>query len=317
MSERPRNPSVGIVLYAPNGDKSAVLATFAGALKQRGWRVAGIIIETRWSGEPFAPGSVKIGLDLLDLATEERLPLARPDTDGLAIGRWVLDQAVLAAATDRLAQAARSDCDLVIADKFGPLEGRGDGFAPALSQIMRAKKPLLVAVRSEFLEVWDEFATPLVSDQAALLRPTMDNLNRWWGTERLAEELIRATAADPVKTVVFGLNWILVEGPNGVGLCHAPAAAALPAGGCRPVETTGPLIGQPLSDLARHAAGHDPILRALGWAAINAHINQPSLLNDPDGKDDDGMAALLAGADPERLVVIGGFPGTATKYPQA
>ena len=292
-----------------------VLANFARDLAQRGWRVGGIVIETVWKGPPFALGSVKTGLDLLDVVTGDRLPLARPTTEGLPIDRWVLDTNVLDAARTRIRAAVRARVDLMIIDKFGPLESRGEGFAPVIADTIRAGVPLMTAVRGEFLESWDAFARPIAIDPAVPLRPDSDDLWRWWGPERITEELIRGVPDDPAETVVIGFNWVLVAGPRAIGLAHAPARG-IP--GCAPIEDHGPLTGRPLSELAAWASAQDPMLRALGHAAINAHINGPHVLSEfgTQMASIDGLAALGT-RDGRDTVVVGRFPNLDKILPKA
>lgn len=292
-------PPPGAVLYAPGGPKSRVLHDFARALKARGWRVGGIVIDTLYD-----TAGQKTGLDLIDLASERRLPFARPDTRGIAIGRWVLEPATLAEGDRIVRGAVEAGAELVIVDKYGPLESRGEGFAGGLRAALDAGRPLLAAVRSEFLDGWDAFA----GRPTALLRPNAVELWRWWGRHRLYEELARAVDETPARRVVVGVNWTLVEGPAGCGLAHSPPRDAP---GCRPIAEAGAYAGRSLRELARLAAAWNPFEAAIGLAAINAHFNRAGLF---------GVAANgleLFAALPGRKVVVGRFPELAKHLPDA
>src|SRR5271169_1795435 len=115
-------PLPGVVLYAPGSPKSQLLLAFARELRARGWRTGGVVIDTLYDG-----AGQKFGLDLIDVANDARLPLARPDTKGVAIGRWVLDPAALAEGDARIRQAVAERAELIVVDKFGPLESGSGG----------------------------------------------------------------------------------------------------------------------------------------------------------------------------------------------
>lgn len=301
--------TLGAVLYAPDSDKSNVVLQFAQDLVRRGWLVRGFVIETVWDGEP-APGTRKTGLNLVDLPDSRRIPFARPDGDGLAVGRWLLDPAVLARAdaTLKATADAAADVDLVVVDKYGPLEGRGDGLSAGLSAVLASGRPALVTVRGEFLDDWDRFARESGRPDGGIpLRPSLASLWRWWGPERLTEELRRSVPDAGAKRVVLGRNWTLVEGPDGVGLAHSPGRDAP---GCRPVAGAGAHAGRSLADLARLVDSWNPVETAIGWAAINAHVNAPARLSDRAvAQDRDGFAALAAAAAPpdRPMVTVGRF----------
>jgi uncharacterized protein len=299
-------PLPGVVLYAPSSPKSQVLLAFARELQARGWRVGGVVIDTLHDG---AGG--KIGLDLIDLASGRRLPYARPDVQGIEphgikIGRWMLDPMTVDEGDRLIRAAAASDAELIVIDKFGPLEGRGAGFAPGLKAAFASGLPLLIAARSEFLDGWDAFAA--CATQA--LRPTLEDLWRWWGPYRLYDDLARAVADAPARRVVLGINWTLVEGPDGCGLAHSPPRDAP---GCRPIEHAGAYVGTSLKKLAMLSTSWNPFEAALGLAAINAHYNRPGV-----GRANSAANGLeLFAAVPGRKIVVGRFPEQARRIPDA
>ncbi len=292
-------PLPGAVLYAPNSSKSQALLAFARDLARRGWRVGGVVIDTL-----FGPDEQKSGLDFIDLASAARHPLARPESSGIEIGRWVLDPAALAAADAAIRHAVATRADLVIVDKFGPLESKGGAFAPALRLALDSGLPLLAAVRSEFLDGWDEFA----GRPTTALRPSLEALWRWWSPYRLYDELVRGVPDAAAGRVVVGANWTLVEGPAGCGLAFSPPRDAP---GCRPLGEAGAYAGRPLRALAALLRSWNPAEAAIGLAALNAHYNRRDLAGQPV----DGLERFAA--YPGRKMVIGRFPELARKLPDA
>lgn len=120
--------------------------------------------------------------------------------------------------------------------------------------------------------------------------------------------LCEGVADDPAGRVVVGVNWVLVEGPRGTGLAHAPPRNAA---GCRPLAQAGRLAGTSLRELAAGIGSDNPFEVAIAVAAANAHHNRPDLPGD-------GSNALDAAArETGRVVVVGRFPGLDRKLPQA
>lgn len=110
------------------------------------------------------------------------------------------------------------------------------------------------------------------------------------------------------RRVVVGINWVLVEGPDGTGLAHAPPRNAP---GCRPLVQAGALAGTPLRTLAAGVASDNPFEVAVAIAAANAHHNRPGRAGDP------GNALEAAAREPGRVVVVGRFPGLDRILPRA
>lgn len=289
----------GIVRYAPDDGKSAALAAFAGDLTRRGWRIGGIVIETLWDE---GRAGVKQGLDLVDLATGNRIPLARPGMTGIRIGRWVLDPLALDRAVAAIRRAVSGGVDLVIVDKFGPLEGRGEGLATVLRAALESGLPCLIAVRDEFVDAWNTF-WPY---ESVSLNACPEDFWRWWGPRHLLRDLRYGVGEQRVDRVVIGLNWTLVAGPEGAGLAHSPVRDTP---GCRAVKQAGSLTGHTLRELAGLVDSDNPAEVAIGVAAINAAFNHGGV----EGGSENGLDVFRSVAD--RTVAIGRFPDLADRLP--
>ena len=289
----------GLVLYSPGDAKSEVMRDFAADLTARGWRVGGVALVT------LREGNRRLGLDLLELDTGERAPMARPGEAGTRVGDWMLMPDALARAQAAVSRAAKSNCDLILVDKFGPLEGRGGGLHAAIQQALASRQPLLVALRSEFLRDWDRHC----DQPCQLMRPKMQELWRWWGAHRAVTELVRGVPAVPAQAITIGLNWTLVEGPDGVGLAATPAKGSA---GCRTLPASNSLTGRPLSELAAMIDSDNGFERVIAMAAINAGYNRQDLT----GLSGNGLD-LSAPAGEGRTLVVGRFPDLARKLPDA
>ena len=108
--------------------------------------------------------------------------------------------------------------------------------------------------------------------------------------------------------VVVGLNWTLVEGPEGVGLAHTEARGT---GGCDGLPEPGEYAGCDLAELARLTASDNIFERSIALAAINAHHNRWDL----EGEAVNGLD--LVEPRGEKTVVIGRFPDLDERLPGA
>ena len=290
----PRLPPAA-VLYTPPMAGPSLLAGFAEELKSRGWRVGGLVQEVHRD----ADGKLQdIVAREVDSGKQSRLalPANRRGNDDSC----VLDVAALTEVTQVLRRAVAERVDLMEVDKFGEKEKEGEGLIDEILAAMAEGIPTLVAVSTNVLEAWNRttgnMGVLLPSDPAALWR--------WWGPHRLFRELAIGIGAAPVRRVVVGYNWTMVEGPDGCGFAQTPSRDSP---GCRAYSGAGAFEGRPLSELARLVESWNPSEAAIGVAAINAHYNRFDL----KAAAEDGLDVAAGFERP--LTVIGRFPGLAER----
>jgi nucleoside-triphosphatase THEP1 len=114
----------------------------------RGRSVAGIIAPSIWQD------GVLTGFDLIDLATNQREPLARRDQPGCeTTGKFGFAAEGLELGRRALASGAAMAADLVLVDEFGPLELKGGGWRDDVDRLARqASGVLVLVVRSGLTE---------------------------------------------------------------------------------------------------------------------------------------------------------------------
>lgn len=286
----PRLPPAA-VLYSPASAGRSVLARFARELIDRGWRVGGLVQEVSHD----AAGQ-RTAIDAIEVDSGRRISLALPATP--AEEGCILDPSALAEASGALRRAVAERADLMVVEKFGDRERSGQGLADEILDAMAEGIPTLVAVPAEAVDPWNAFCGGL----SVLLPGDPDALWRWWGPHRLYEDLVLGVGDAPAGRVVVGLNWTLVEGPEGCGLAQTPSRDTT---GCRSVPDAGRLAGRPLDELAGLIRSWDPFEAAVGAAAVNAHYNRYDL----EGEDEDGLVSLAEADGP--VTVVGRFPGLA------
>ncbi|MBL4906212.1 MAG: DUF2478 domain-containing protein, partial [Sneathiella sp.] len=200
--------------------------------------------------------------------------------------------------------AIENKADLIIVEKFGEREQLGDGLSDDIMNAMAEGIPVLVAVPAGVVDKWTEFTGGL----GDLLPSRIENLNQWWAKDNLYEELIRPIPDVPIKRVVVGINWILIEGPDGCGLSHTPAKGT---GGCRAVRQASKLATMSLKELAQLVHSWNPFETALGMAAINAFYNRYDL----DGEQVNGLDLIGKAEGP--VTVVGAFKNVERKFKNA
>jgi uncharacterized protein (DUF4213/DUF364 family) len=116
----------------------------------------------------------------------------------------------------------------------------------------------------------------------------------------LYDALLNPIPSAPIRRIVIGVNWTLVECDHGCGLAQTPRRDAP---GCQPIAGAGDLTRSALRDIAERVRSTNPIETTLGMAAINAFHNRRDL----SGGDENGLTAFRDVDGP--VTVVGRFPG--------
>ncbi|BAI71992.1 hypothetical protein AZL_013540 [Azospirillum sp. B510] len=284
----------GAVIHGPGSQGvDALLDGFAAELKRRGFRVGGLVQRNHGPGDDCAEL-----MELVDVATGHAYDITQ------RLGREShscrVDPAGVAEASQAIRNAVASGVDLLVVNKFAGLESLGDGLSDEMLAAIAEGIPVLTSVGSRYLNEWQS-ATGGFCD---LLSPVAEALWRWWGPQRMYQDLVQGVADAEVRRVVTGAKWVLVETGNGLGLAARQGPAA--------EDDPGLWTGRSLRDLAAMAAiSWDPLEVSVGVAALNAHYNRP----DVSGAGGNGLD-LFCAVD-GRVVVIGGFPQIAHRLPRA
>ena len=173
-----------VVISGPAGCcKTALCLRVAEAARARGLLVRGIVSPPRLVGE------VKTGIDVLDLHSGERRPLAESgvETNGPATTKWRFDAEALAWGTEVLHRSV--PCDLLVIDELGPLELlHGAGWAGAVDLLRTGGyRWALVVVRPRLVERFLEMVPPRHTTVVSVTQDSQDELldimARLWGDD--------------------------------------------------------------------------------------------------------------------------------------
>ena len=126
-------------------------------------------------------GNRRIGYELVDLHEQTRWRLAglgQVDHIGPIVGPFSFDQQAIDAGRNVIISAVRNGFDVVAIDEVGPLEFRGEGWAPALEIALdecRDEQELIIAVRPSLVhELSKRFPSPAWSTAHRISPPWPD-----------------------------------------------------------------------------------------------------------------------------------------------
>ncbi len=170
---RPKAGPAVVVLTAESGTgKTTVCGQVVALARARGLHVAGILTPPRMAG------GCKVGLDVEEIATGQRRPLAEcaGATDGPATRRWHFHADGLA--WGALALSRSAPCDLLVIDEVGPLEiERGQGWTIAFDQLRAGRyRMALVVVRPSLLPRFRQRLGDIETAVLALTEANRDDL---------------------------------------------------------------------------------------------------------------------------------------------
>jgi len=272
----------GLVIHAPSAPVDGLLAAFALHLRERGFNVTGYVQRNNAAGAEPGQGCAE-RIEFFDVASGAVIAVDRSD------------------ATFYLRKAMREDADLLVISRFPAFHSASRGVGASLGQGVAQGLPVLTSVAGRCLHK----LPAEMRRHGAMVAPDLESLWRWWGPERLYQDLALGVADEEVRAIACGGRWIMVEGPRGCGLAYLPRSPRDLFPRLASLQREG------LKRLARLCRSWDPVEMALGIAAINAHYNGP----DPILRPGNGVQTLPQG--PGRSVVIGAFPGLAGILPNS
>ena len=155
-------------VYTPDTTDRMALLKFVGKLKSLNIRVGGVLQEAL-----FDSAGAIVGLDAVDVATNQRIPISRPSKNDDECG---LDVSALAETTRIIRDAIDERLDLVVVEKFGELEQDGRGLIDEIFQTIAEGIPLLISVPEAALPVWRQRSGELGS----VLDFSEQAFQQWW-----------------------------------------------------------------------------------------------------------------------------------------
>lgn len=273
----------GVVIHDPAAPVDGLLAEFALRLRERGFNVTGTVQRNNAGAAEMGQGCAE-RIEFFEVATNRIVEIDRAD------------------AIFYLRKAMREDADLLVISRFQAFQSASKSVQATIGEGTSQGMPVLTSIAGRCVQKW---LGALPGHAGSMIAPDLAALWRWWGPERLYQDLSLGVADDEVRAIACGARWIMVEGPHGSGIAYLPRSPKdlLPR--------LASLQRQGLRRLADLSRSWDPTEMALGIAAINAHYNRRDL----DLRPGNGVPSLPH--TPGRVVVIGAFPGLSGILPNS
>ncbi len=162
-------------VYARDLQDRNALSDFAAELRARGVRVGGLVQDVLRDG-----AGKMTGIDMVALDTGQRIAINRPTRENLENKTCSLDTSALTESTEALRRAIREGVDLIVLEKFGEQEQKGQGLNDEIFMAIAEEIPLLIAVPEFALDLWQERTGAM----GETLPYSIDAFQRWWATAR-------------------------------------------------------------------------------------------------------------------------------------
>jgi len=164
-------------VYSRDLEDRDALADFAAELRGAGIRVGGLVQKVVHDAD-----GEKTGIDIVELDTGRRIAINRPTREDLENKTCSLDTDALAESTEALRRAVRERADLIVLEKFGEQEQKGQGLSDEIFMAIAEEIPLLIAVPESALDLWQERSGEL----GDTLAYDLDAFRAWWAAVQSA-----------------------------------------------------------------------------------------------------------------------------------
>ncbi len=174
LSEELTAPFAAAV-YARDMQNRDALTQFAAELRAQGVRVGGLVQEVLRNED-----GASTGIDIVEIDTGRRIPINRPTKETLDSHSCSLNTSALTESTEALRRAIRENMDLIVLEKFGEQEQKGQGLNDEIFMAIAEEIPLLIAVPEFALDLWQERS----GEMGETLSYDVDAFRRWWATAK-------------------------------------------------------------------------------------------------------------------------------------
>ena len=147
------------------------LSVFAAELRTAGVRV-GWLVQDVVRGDD---GKMR-HIDMVELDTGRRIAINRPTRKSLENKICSLNTSALTESTEALRRAIQEGVDLIVLEKFGGQEQKGQGLNDEIFATIAEEMPLLIDVPAFALELWQERSGAL----GDTLPYDLDACRHWW-----------------------------------------------------------------------------------------------------------------------------------------
>jgi nucleoside-triphosphatase THEP1 len=157
-----------VAVYTRDLADREALSVFAAELRTAGVRVGGLVVRGH--------GGKMRCIDMVELDTSRRIAINRPTRETQENKTCSLNTSALMESTEALRRAIREGVDVIVLQKFGEQEQKGQGLNDEIFAAIVEEIPLLIAVPTFAPELWQERSGAL----GDTLPYNLDAFHHWW-----------------------------------------------------------------------------------------------------------------------------------------
>ncbi|MDH5772386.1 MAG: DUF2478 domain-containing protein [Rhodospirillaceae bacterium] len=165
------------VLFDKNKSATGLFADFAKKMLDTGIKVGGIVQEMHSTAHG------KMGsIDAIEVDSGKRINIKTPHLPTTANGTCLLDESMLAECSSAIHRAISGDFDLIIIEKFGRQEAKGEGLVDEIMKTLASDTPAIIALPQSYKAEWDK----MTGGEIEILPADIDGMVKWWSNKKPA-----------------------------------------------------------------------------------------------------------------------------------
>lgn len=159
------------VLIDANKSADGLFYDFVNKIALSGAKVGGIVQEI-YSTKHGKMGSI----DAIEVDTGKHINIKTPHLPNTTPGTCLLDYSMLAECSNAINRAISGDFDLVVIEKFGRQEAKGEGLVDEIMAILASDRPAIISLPQNYKTEWDK----MTGGEIEILPPSIDAMLEWW-----------------------------------------------------------------------------------------------------------------------------------------
>ena len=159
------------VLFSDSLASDGLFAAFADRVSSSGLKVGGIVQEMHSRADG------KLGsIDAIEIDTGHHIPIKTPHLPTTEPGTCLLDVSSLAECSSAIHRAISGDFDLVVIEKFGRQEAKGEGLLDEIMAALVSDTPAIIALPEGYRNEWDD----ITGGEVEILPADINAMLGWW-----------------------------------------------------------------------------------------------------------------------------------------
>ena len=162
------------VLFNSSPVNDDLFATFADKLLSGGAKVGGIVqeISSKTTGKDGKLGSI----DAIEIDSGKRIPIKTPHLKSTPAGTCLLEISMLAECSSAITRALSGDFDIVVIEKFGRQEAKGEGLIDEIMAALISDTPAIIALPQSYQTEWNH----MTGGDIEIIPPNINAMLEWW-----------------------------------------------------------------------------------------------------------------------------------------